>query len=221
MLMNGGNKMFDECRGMTREEIIASVDVTQLGWRMPDAILDWGAMHEIFQKEDAFQATLDARDPRHKRMFRYEDDGAWLMIFWGGYEYPYEMSRINRPEDLLWLIHHVSQKEWKHATGDRIGRLIESVSRKKGWPAYGTCLHPNEAPKPNHDKVGEREKMTASIRYNVIKRDAYRCRACGFGVQDGAHLHVDHIVAIANGGETKLSNLQTLCTVCNLGKAAQ
>lgn len=79
----------------------------------------------------------------------------------------------------------------------------------------------NEAPPAFIDKKKERAKMSAKLRYEVIKRDGYRCRACGFGVQDGAHLHVDHIVAIANGGETKKKNLQTLCTVCNLGKGAK
>ena len=78
----------------------------------------------------------------------------------------------------------------------------------------------NEAPPAFIDKAKERSKMSAKLRYETIKRDGYRCRACGFGVQDGAHLHVDHIVAIANGGKTDCANLQTLCTVCNLGKGA-
>lgn len=78
----------------------------------------------------------------------------------------------------------------------------------------------NEAPPPFIDPAKERAKMSPKVRYEVIRRDGYRCRACGFGVQDGAHLHVDHIVAIANGGATAMDNLQTLCTVCNLGKGA-
>ncbi|MCL4507775.1 MAG: HNH endonuclease [Chloroflexi bacterium] len=32
-------------------------------------------------------------------------------------------------------------------------------------------------------------------------------------------LHVDHILAWSKGGETVLENLQTLCSVCNLGKS--
>ena len=31
--------------------------------------------------------------------------------------------------------------------------------------------------------------------------------------------HVDHIIPIAKGGETKLYNLQTFCETCNLGKS--
>jgi 5-methylcytosine-specific restriction endonuclease McrA len=32
-------------------------------------------------------------------------------------------------------------------------------------------------------------------------------------------LHVDHKTAWANGGETVLENLQTLCSKCNIGKS--
>lgn len=78
----------------------------------------------------------------------------------------------------------------------------------------------NEAPPAFIDKKSERTKMTSALRYEIIKRDGHRCRSCGFGVQDGAHLHVDHIVAVANGGRTRKDNLQTLCSSCNMGKGA-
>lgn len=81
-------------------------------------------------------------------------------------------------------------------------------------------VHPNEAPPAFKDKAAERAKMTAALRYEIIKRDGYRCRACGFAVQDGARLHVDHIQAVSKGGKTEAKNLQTLCAACNLGKGA-
>lgn len=81
--------------------------------------------------------------------------------------------------------------------------------------------HENEAPPPFIDKAAEREKMTAQLRYKIIKRDGYRCRACGAAVQDGARLHVDHIEPVSRGGKTIEENLQTLCACCNLGKGAQ
>lgn len=171
--------------------------------------------------EDEIQSLLSVKDYRHKKMFAYADGNSQLLLYWGGYEYCYEMARFVRPEDLMWLVVHLSEKDWTHMTGERVGLLIKSVARIKGWPAYKHSLHPNEAPKPNHAKIAEREKMKNAIRYEVIKRDSYRCRCCGFAVQDGAHLHVDHIVAVANGGRTELQNLQTLCTVCNLGKGAK
>lgn len=90
------------------------------------------------------------------------------------------------------------------------------------WGPYPELpRHENEAPPAFQEKAIERAKMTPQLRYEIIKRDGYRCRACGFSVQDGARLHVDHIIAVANGGKTKKDNLQTLCAACNIGKGAQ
>jgi hypothetical protein len=89
------------------------------------------------------------------------------------------------------------------------------------WGPYPDLpRHENEAPPAFQQKVEERAKMTSQLRYQIIKRDGYRCRACGYAVQDGARLHVDHITAVANGGRTVPENLQTLCAACNIGKGA-
>lgn len=65
----------------------------------------------------------------------------------------------------------------------------------------------------------ERSLMSASLRYDVLKRDNYRCCICGASRNDGAKLHVDHITPVSKGGKTTMSNLQTLCEQCNLGKS--
>lgn len=64
----------------------------------------------------------------------------------------------------------------------------------------------------------EREKVTPSLRYDVMARDGFRCVICGATAQSGAKLHVDHIVPVSRGGKTEMDNLQTLCERCNLGK---
>lgn len=64
----------------------------------------------------------------------------------------------------------------------------------------------------------ERSLMTPSLRVDVLRRDGYRCRACGASSSD-IQLHVDHIVPVSHGGRTEMSNLQTLCQSCNLGKS--
>lgn len=64
----------------------------------------------------------------------------------------------------------------------------------------------------------ERSKMTASLRYNVMKRDGFRCVICGRTADDGVKLHIDHIKPIAKGGKTEIENLRTLCDICNHGK---
>ena len=64
----------------------------------------------------------------------------------------------------------------------------------------------------------ERAKVTPKLRYEVFKRDGFRCKFCGASSKDGANLHVDHIIPVSRGGKTELANLQTLCETCNLGK---
>lgn len=59
------------------------------------------------------------------------------------------------------------------------------------------------------------------LRFLVMKRDNFSCRACGANpaLRPGLSLHVDHIKAWSLGGETIEENLQTLCETCNLGKS--
>ncbi len=59
------------------------------------------------------------------------------------------------------------------------------------------------------------------LRWHVLQRDRFTCRACGASpaITPGVELHVDHMLAWSKDGETVLDNLQTLCSVCNLGKS--
>lgn len=65
----------------------------------------------------------------------------------------------------------------------------------------------------------QRSLLTPSLRYDILKRDGFRCTICGRGQEDGVKLHVDHIKPVSKGGETTPSNLRTLCQDCNLGKS--
>lgn len=60
-----------------------------------------------------------------------------------------------------------------------------------------------------------------SLRYKVLKRDNFKCCACGASPakDPSVELHIDHIVPWSKGGETTLDNLQVLCSKCNLGKS--
>jgi 5-methylcytosine-specific restriction endonuclease McrA len=81
------------------------------------------------------------------------------------------------------------------------------------------------SPRKNRDKT-EREKMSVSLRFDILARDGFRCAACGQrptrenGVElDVRSLHIDHITPIARDGKTERDNLVTLCKDCNLGKS--
>lgn len=68
----------------------------------------------------------------------------------------------------------------------------------------------------------ERHKLSKTMRFEVMQRDGFSCRACGRNARtDGVKLHVDHIKPILHGGLTVIENLQTLCEDCNLGKSAK
>lgn len=70
-------------------------------------------------------------------------------------------------------------------------------------------------------RKNERAKVTPSLRYDVMKRDGFRCCLCGRSANNGIELEVDHIVPVSKGGSTTYSNLQTLCRECNRGKGAK
>jgi len=67
----------------------------------------------------------------------------------------------------------------------------------------------------------QRALMTDSLRYDILKRDGFRCKICGATAADGVKLHVDHIVPVSKGGRTDPQNLRTLCERCNMGKGAK
>ena len=60
------------------------------------------------------------------------------------------------------------------------------------------------------------------LRYTVLRRDRFACRACGRSpaIHPGVLLEVDHVVPWSKGGLTVEPNLQTLCEQCNGGKGA-
>jgi hypothetical protein len=58
------------------------------------------------------------------------------------------------------------------------------------------------------------------LRFLVMRRDNFKCAHCGRSpaTLPGLELEVDHVVPWTKGGETELTNLQTLCIDCNRGK---
>ena len=78
-------------------------------------------------------------------------------------------------------------------------------------------------PQAKMSDVKKRTPRNPSIRlrFRVLQRDNFTCRACGRSPANelGVTLEVDHVVAWSRGGETTFENLQTLCARCNSGKS--
>jgi 5-methylcytosine-specific restriction endonuclease McrA len=66
----------------------------------------------------------------------------------------------------------------------------------------------------------KKRDIPLKLRLKVLDRDNYSCKYCGRSpaLCAGIVLHVDHRIPYARGGKTELTNLQTLCGECNLGK---
>jgi len=70
-----------------------------------------------------------------------------------------------------------------------------------------------------NSKRKTRDGIPPKLRFNIFRRDDYKCQICGATVKDeNVRLEVDHKISIAKGGTNDLSNLWTLCFTCNRGK---
>ena len=72
---------------------------------------------------------------------------------------------------------------------------------------------------PKSKNKRKRTHIPKGLRHEVFKRDNYTCVECGATKEDGAKLHIDHIIPVSKGGSDELDNLQTLCAECNLNKS--
>lgn len=66
----------------------------------------------------------------------------------------------------------------------------------------------------------KRKAISTKTRFDVFKRDGFKCVYCG-ATPLAELLHVDHIIAVADGGQNDIDNLCTSCAPCNLGKGAR
>jgi len=66
-----------------------------------------------------------------------------------------------------------------------------------------------------------KRSINLRLQFLVRRRDHFKCKYCGRSpaTDPTIILHVDHVRAWTNGGETVLENLQTLCSKCNIGKS--
>jgi len=78
-----------------------------------------------------------------------------------------------------------------------------------------------EMTREKYNIKNQRKLMTRELREKIMKRDNYTCQKCGKYMPDEVGLHVDHIVAVKNGGKSVPSNLQVLCDKCNYRKGAK
>ena len=65
--------------------------------------------------------------------------------------------------------------------------------------------------------MAKRKEISKKTRFEVFKRDSFKCQYCGCDAPN-VILECDHIIPVAEGGENDLLNLVTSCRDCNRGK---
>ena len=68
--------------------------------------------------------------------------------------------------------------------------------------------------------MSKRKGIPKKVRFEVFKRDAFRCQYCGEAAPD-VILEIDHIKPVAGGGDNTIANLVAACRDCNAGKGAR
>ena len=89
------------------------------------------------------------------------------------------------------------------------------------------CGRPSRESRCSEHKLPDRRPSTArrgssseraKRRSRTLRRDGYRCVACGVVDKTGAALEADHVVPLEIGGSHDLENMQTLCKPCHAVK---
>ena len=122
-----------------------------------------------------------------------------------------ETPFIQSYEDCRTLKHMDEIVEWLY----RIKHLYWTNYKTYGFVCDATFVC--KVGKPNAKR--KRTRVPRGLRHEVFKRDNYTCVECGARKEDGATLHIDHKIPVSKGGTDELSNLQTLCSDCNLNKS--
>jgi HNH endonuclease/Homing endonuclease associated repeat len=132
-----------------------------------------------------------------------------IMRLWEHYGRQPRQTELLRPPSLI------SQGPYKRRFRTWMSALEEFVAY-----ANSQDMLP---PSPSAAATSHRTSRDPSLRlrFRVLKRDNFSCRACGTSpaLKPGLSLHVDHVKPWSRGGETIEDNLQTLCESCNLGKS--
>ena len=67
------------------------------------------------------------------------------------------------------------------------------------------------------EKRFNKHSLPVKLRYDILRRDNFKCVLCGSSSKDGIRLEVHHKIPVNEGGSDSEENLQTLCNLCHYG----
>lgn len=156
-----------------------------------------------------------------------------MTVIWVGAEAYFHPADIEdwldgRPQPGTWYFVPDPPAE---LASEPMGRLhAKPAQRKDGrWTVRLMCgdgverrftSRAKEPVQVEHQRKRLRYPINATLRFKVLARDHYTCRYCGRKPPEVA-LELDHVLAVADGGEDTFENLVTACSECNVGKGAR
>jgi hypothetical protein len=122
----------------------------------------------------------------------------------------------------------VTNEELRYVAGDKTewARRVRELRTEFGWPivtkttgrpdlGVGVYVLQADRQSPEHDR-----KIPDDVRREVLRRDGYKCRECGWlhdewNPSDPRHLELHHMQHHAKGGQNVEVNLEAVCTICH------
>ncbi len=172
--------------------------------------------------------SLEGKRPHSATII--ERFGSWrnalnLIGIYGGRQREYSPEQLIKNLEAAW-------EELGFAPGKRqIASLAAKISERPYKRHWGSVRAACQALEAFHSGKMSRQSLLAGnadlprrttiplkVRWDVLKRDHYRCQKCGAAPSSEVVLEIDHVHPVAKGGGNNMENLQTLCLRCNQGK---
>ena len=136
-------------------------------------------------------------------LFEYTDSKTYRHL---GLNFPYTGKIIHKPKGGCEII-----------VGELIDGVLKSYDKREPVSASDSKVIRKNVEEHIHTT---KRNISITLRYQIMKRDNFKCVLCGASPakDPSIELHIDHIIPWSKGGESTIDNLQTLCSVCNLGK---
>ena len=152
---------------------------------------------------------------------RYSEDEYFenLLAVWTHYGRQPTYAEMNAPPSIITAGGY--EKRW----GTWTKALLAFIERMNSDTTSSLPTPIPERPRAAKSSTGEQKqedkrKIPLGLRYEVLKRDSFKCVKCGRSpaLTPCLQLHVDHKQPFSREGKTTILNLETLCQDCNLGK---
>jgi hypothetical protein len=130
------------------------------------------------------------------------------------------LGRQPRAKEMKRPLSAISCSRYLKEFGSWHAACLEFLAWKTGMTATALVETPPPSGSATTSPLREPRQVSLSVRYEVMKRDGFKCVRCGRSpaIDPGVQIHIDHRIPRSLGGTSTTENLQTLCLECNLGK---